>query len=51
MASTWFQKKDQRKIAYSMDKNKTEFDFVLIDKSNRRCLNNLKAIPWELQHT
>ena len=50
MANTWFEKKEQRKITYSMSGNETEIDFVLVGKNNRKYVNDLKAIPWELQH-
>ena len=32
VANTWFEKKEQRKTTYSMGKNETEINFVLIDK-------------------
>ena len=50
MANTWFEKKEQRKITYSLDGNETEIDFVLVGKNNRQYLKNMKAIPWKLQH-
>ena len=43
MANTWFEKKEQRKITYSMGGNETEIDFVLVDKSNRKYLKDTKA--------
>ena len=36
VANTWFEKKEQRKITYSMGGNKTEIDFALIGKNNRK---------------
>ena len=33
--NTWFEKKEQRKISYSMDGNEIEIDFVLVGKNNR----------------
>ena len=30
MANTWFEKKEQRKITYSIGGNETEIDFVLV---------------------
>ena len=48
--NTWFEKKEQRKITYSMGGNKTEINFVLVSKNNRKYLEDVKAIPWELQH-
>ena len=50
MANTWFEKKEQRKITYSMDGNETKIDFVLVGKNNRKYLKDVKAIHWELQH-
>ena len=43
---TWFEKKEQRKIAYSMGGNETEIDFVLVSKNNRKYLKDVKAILW-----
>ena len=50
MANTWFEKKEQKKITYGMGGNKTEIDFVLVSKNNRKYLKDVKAIPWESQH-
>ena len=50
VANTWFELKEQRKITYSMDRNKTEIDFVLIAKNNRKYSKDVKAIPCKLQH-
>ena len=50
MANTRFEKKEQRKIKYSMSGNETEIDIVLVGKINRKYLKDVKAIPWELQH-
>ena len=47
VADTWFKKEDQRKI--SMGGNEIDVDFVLISKNNRKCLRDVKALPWELQ--
>ena len=35
---------------YSSDDNKTEIDFVLVEKESRKFFKDVKAIPWELQH-
>ena len=48
-ANTWFEK-EQRKITYSMGGNKTEIDFALVSKNNRKYLKDVKATHWELQH-
>ena len=50
MANVWFEKKEQRKITYSMSRNETEIDSVLVGKNNKVYLEDVKAIPWELQH-
>ena len=50
MANTWFENAEQRNITYTMSRNKTEVDFVLVGKSNRKYLNDVKASPWKLQH-
>ena len=49
MVNTWFEK-EQRKITYSLGGNKTEVDFVLVGKNNRKYLKDVETIPWELQH-
>ena len=36
VANTWFEMKETRKIAYSMDGNETEIDFLLFGKDNRK---------------
>ena len=33
------------KIRYSMGRNETETDLVLVDKNNRRYLKDVKEIP------
>ena len=33
-----------------MGGNKTEIDFVLIGKNNKKYLKDVKAIPWKLQN-
>ena len=50
VANTWFKKEEQRKITYSVGGNKMEIDFVLVSKSNRKYLKDVKALSWELQH-
>ena len=45
VANTWFEKKEQRKITYSMIRNETEIDFVLVGRNNRKYLKDVKAIP------
>ena len=36
VANTWFEKKKQRKITYSMGRNENEIDFILVGKNNRK---------------
>ena len=43
-------KKEKRKITYSMSRNETGIDLVLVGRKNRTYLKDLKAIPWELHH-
>ena len=50
MTNTWFEKKEQRKITYSIAGNEIEIDSVLVSKNNRKYLKDVKVIPWELQH-
>ena len=33
VANTWFEKKEQKKITYSMDEHETKTDFVLVGKT------------------
>ena len=40
----------RKKKTYSTSGNKTEFDFVLVGKNNRKYLKDLKLIFGELQH-
>ena len=50
VANTWFEKEKQRKIKYGMGENKTEIDFALVSITNREYLEDVKAIPRQLQH-
>ena len=50
VANTWFEKREQRKIAYITSENETEINFVLVGKNNRKYLKDVKAVSWELQH-
>ena len=50
VANTWFEKKKQRKIIFSMGGNEIKIDFVLVGKSNKNYLKDVKAIPCDLQH-
>ena len=45
MANTWFEKKEQRKIAYHIGGNETQTDFVLVGTNNRKYLKTRKPSP------
>ena len=44
VVNTWCEKKERRKITYSVNKNKTEIGFVLVSKNNIKYLKDVKAI-------
>ena len=52
IANMCLEKKEQRKITYSMGGNETEIDFVLVAKNNRKYLKEMKTIPrktgWQM---
>ena len=50
LAYTWFRKGEKRKVTYSAGGNKSEIDFVPVEKGNRKYLRDVKIIPGELQH-
>ena len=50
VANTWFRKGEKRKVTYSAGEIRTEIDFVLVGKGNRKYLRDVKVIPGELQH-
>ena len=50
VANTWFKKTEKRKITYSAGGCGTEIDFVLVGEKYRKCIRDVKVIPWELQH-
>ena len=51
MANTWFKKTDKRKITYNAcGECGTEIDFVLVGEKYRKCIRDVRVIPWELQH-
>ena len=37
-------------MTFRMGENETEIDFVLIKKEHRQLMQDVKAIPGELQH-
>ena len=43
-------KKKKKKVTYSSGGNKTEIDFVLMQKESRKFLKDVKVISLELQH-
>ena len=36
VSTTWFKRKEERKVTFIIGENKTEIDFVLIKKEHRR---------------
>ena len=50
VVNTWFKKTDKRKITFKSGNNKSEIDFILVSKENRKFLKDVKVILWELQH-
>ena len=52
VANTWFYKADQRKFIYRPTASgcETEIDFELVGEKYRKCIRDVKVIPWELQH-
>ena len=51
IANKWFRKADKKKIMYGSGCNKSEIDFCIIGKVDRKFLENIKVITWELQHS
>ena len=45
VANTWFEKKEQRKITYSMGGNETDIDLALVGKNNKKYLKDMKSFP------
>ena len=50
VVNTWFKKTDKRKITVKSGTNESEIDFILVSKEKRKHLEDVKVIPWELQH-
>ena len=48
VANTWFKKNEERKITYSSRGNRSEIDFVLVGRNDRKYLKNVKAVPGYL---
>ena len=49
VSDTWFKREEMRKVTFRMGEDKTEIVFVLIKKEHGRFIQNVKAIPGELQ--
>ena len=50
ICSKYMVKKGEKEEDYSSGGNKTEIDFVLVEKESRKFLKDIKVIPWELQN-
>ena len=50
VAHTWFKKTNKRKITFKSGNNKSEIDFILVSKENRKHLREVKVILSKLQH-
>ena len=51
VTNTWFKKTDKRKITYNAGGGcGTEIDFVLVGEKYRKCIRDVRVIPWKLQH-
>ena len=50
IANIWFRKTDKKKITYGLGCNKSEIDFFIMGKVDRKFLKNVKVITAELQH-
>ena len=44
--NTWFQNNKKRKVGG----NRSEIDFVMVGKDNRKYLREMKAMCYEFQH-
>ena len=49
IANNWFKKENERKITFRTGENRTEIDFVLVGKDQRKYLKDVNVIPGELQ--
>ena len=47
VANTWFQKEDTKKVTYESGGSKTVVDYILIKRSDRRLLSDVKVIGSE----
>ena len=45
MPNTWFEKRDKRKITYSVGGCQTEIDFVFVVEKYRKYVGDVKVIP------
>ena len=48
--NTWFKREENWKVTFRIGENETEIDFALMTKEHQRFIQNVKAIPGELQH-
>ena len=50
VGNSWFKKKDSRKVTFNGGCSRTEIDFVLMKKKQRKFLMDVRVIGGELQH-
>ena len=50
VGNSWFKKKDSRKVTFNRGCSRTEIDFVLMKKRQRKFLMDVRVIGGELQH-
>ena len=50
LSNMWFRRVVRREVTFRVGENETEIDFVLVKKECPWILQNVKAIPGELQH-
>ena len=48
--NTWIKREEKRKVTFTIRKNDTEIDFVLIKKESQCFIGNVKTILGEFQH-
>ena len=51
IANTWYRKADRKKITYGSGCNKSEIDFCIMGKVDRKFLKNIKVTTRELLHS
>ena len=50
VSNTWFKREEMRKVTLRMGENETDIGIVLIKKEYQCSMQNVKAIPVEVQH-